>query len=157
MRWRGLDVSTEAVDSTGEAATTAEAGDTDLLWLEQIDGERALALVRDESARTLMELAGCAQFAPLREAVRQVLDTTDRLPVVEAHGAWLYNFWQDAAQPRGLWRRCTWTEFRQPNPAWETVLDLDALGRDEGENWVWKGARVLPVTHDRALLLLSRG
>ena len=150
-------MSTEAVDSTSEASAAVEAGDADLLWLERIDGERALALVREESARTLTELAGCAQFAPLREAVRQVLDTAERLPAVEAQGPWLYNFWQDADQPRGLWRRCTWTEFRRPKPAWETVLDLDALARVEGENWVWKGARVLPVTHDRALLLLSRG
>jgi prolyl oligopeptidase len=150
-------VSTEAVDPAGEAAATGEAADTELLWLEQIDGERALALVRHESARTVTELARCPQFAPLRDAVRQVLDTADRLPLVEAHGSWLYNFWQDADHPRGLWRRCTWTAFRQTEPAWQTVLDLDALARAEGENWVWKGARVLPVTHDRALLLLSRG
>ena len=73
------------------------------------------------------------------------------------HGEWLYNFWQDRANPRGLWRRTTWAEYRKPEPAWQTVLDIDALARDEKENWVWKNAQCLPPRGDRCLISLSRG
>ena len=35
--------------------------------------------------------------------------------------------------------------------------DLDALGKDENENWVWKGANLLRPDYKRALITLSRG
>jgi len=77
-------------------------------------------------------------------------------------GEHYYNFWRDADNPRGLWRRTTLDEYRKADPAWETVLDLDALARAEHENWVWKGADCLrpdspeqPYRH--CLLSLSRG
>ncbi len=86
-----------------------------------------------------------------------MLDSRDRIPAVHRIGPWLYNLWQDAAQPRGLWRRTTLADYRRPQPAWETVLELDALGRSEGENWVWGGAQCLPADPRRCLLSLSRG
>src|SRR5206468_5018871 len=66
-------------------------------------------------------------------------------------------FWRDAKNPRGVWRRTTLEEYRKPKPAWEVVIDLDALGREERENWVWHGADVLRPDHTRALVSLSRG
>ena len=51
-----------------------------------------------------------------------------------------YNFWQDETHVRGIWRRCTLEEYRKPDPAWETVLDIDALNEEEGESWVWGGS-----------------
>jgi len=76
---------------------------------------------------------------------------------VTRRGAWFYNLWQDAANPRGLWRRTTLAEYRKAQPAWETVLDVDALGAAEGENWVWGGAVCLGPDYRRCLLSLSRG
>ena len=58
-------------------------------------------------------------------------------------GDHFYNLWRDAANPKGLWRRTTLAEYRKQDPAWEIVLDLDALSAKEGENWVWHGASVL--------------
>ena len=127
------------------------------LWLEEVGGDAALAWVRAQNERTETELATTPAFAALRARIRSILDSDARIPFVAARGGHLYNLWQDAAHPRGLWRRTTPAAFRDRDPAWEVVLDLDALGREEGENWVWKGANFLPPGHDRALLTLSRG
>jgi prolyl oligopeptidase PreP (S9A serine peptidase family) len=98
--------------------------------------------------------------AGLREDSRphlSILNSKDRIPAVAKHGKFLYNFWRDEKNVRGLWRRTTLDEYRKPEPKWETVIDLDQLGAAEKENWVWKFARIIEVTHDRALVSLSRG
>lgn len=132
--------------------------DTDRwLWLEEVQGEQALRWVRERNAQSRGRLEAWPQFAAVRTRIREVLDAHDRIPAVLRRGEHLYNFWQDAAQPRGVWRRCTLAEFRQPRPAWELLLDVDELGRVEGENWVWGGATCLGPHYRRALLSLSRG
>ena len=127
------------------------------LWLEEVDGAGPLDFVRAANARTLAELTERPEFAPIRDGVREVLDSSERIAQVEVHGEHLYNFWQDRANSRGLWRRTTWAEYRKPGPHWETVLDVDALARSEKENWVWKHAQCLPPRGERCLITLSRG
>ncbi|HEU5470592.1 MAG TPA: prolyl oligopeptidase family serine peptidase [Actinophytocola sp.] len=127
------------------------------LWLEDVTGEEALRWVRERNAETVAELAGTARFLELQDSLREVLDADDRIPYVRRRGRYLYNFWQDAANPRGVWRRTTLEEYRTERPAWEIVLDVDALGAAEEENWVWQGATVLWPECRRALVELSRG
>jgi prolyl oligopeptidase len=131
--------------------------DDPFLWLEDVQGERALAWVRERNAITERALEAVPGHEARRQAILEVLDSRDRIPAVQRLGRWLYNLWQDAANPRGLWRRTTLDEYRKAQPAWETVLDLDALGRAEGENWVWGGAQVLGPVYRQALVMLSRG
>ena len=131
--------------------------DDPYLWLEEVDGARALDFARVASTRTLAELRERAEFFQIRDEVRDVLDSRDRIAQVAVHGDHLYNFWQDRANPRGLWRRTSWAEYRKPQTVWETVLDIDALARDEKENWVWKNAQCLPPRGERCLISLSRG
>jgi prolyl oligopeptidase len=132
--------------------------DDPYLWLEDVTGEAALDWVRARSAETTGWLAGSARFEELRTGIRQVLDADDRIPFVTRRGEYLYNFWQDAANPRGLWRRTTLEDYRQPLPDWDILLDVDALAREEAENWVWHGADVLRAGGFRhALVELSRG
>jgi prolyl oligopeptidase len=52
-----------------------------------------------------------------------------------------------------------WLEERESPQAlaWDVLVDLDALAAKEGEDWVWRGGRSLPGTHDRAIVHLSRG
>ena len=38
------------------------------------------------------------------------------------------------------------SRYRKPEPAWETVLDVDSLGAAEGVSWVWAGSTVLDET-----------
>ncbi len=140
-------------------AQTAMSNELDdpYLWLEEVDGARVLDFARAASTRTLSELRGRAEFPQIRDEVRDVLDSRERIAQAAVHGDYLYNFWQDRANPRGVWRRTTWAEYRKPQTAWETVLDVDALALGEKENWVWKNAQCLPPRGDRCLISLSRG
>ena len=135
-----------------------DAGVDPYLWLEDVTGPVALDWARERNAETLGELSGSARFAELRTEIRQVLDADDRIPYVGRRAGYLYNFWQDAAHPRGLWRRTTLAEYRRDQPDWDVLLDVDALATGEDENWVWKGATMLrPGGYRRALVQLSRG
>jgi prolyl oligopeptidase len=131
--------------------------DDPYLWLEDVQGDPALAWVRERNAESEALLQSQPGFAATREAIREVLDSRAQIPYVNRRGDFFYNFWRDAEHPRGLWRRCSLAEYRQAEPAWDTVLDLDALGRAEGENWVWAGATALGPAYRHALVALSRG
>lgn len=143
---------------TAMADTAATSPDDDpFLWLEDVQGERALGWVRERNAQSQALLEARPEFAPLRARLREVLDAKDRIPYVRRLGAQFYNFWQDESHKRGVWRRTTLEEYRKPEPAWETVLDLDALAAAENENWVWGGAECLGPAYRRCLVSLSRG
>ena len=127
------------------------------LWLEDVLGERALGWVRERNAESQRVLQAQPEYAPIRAGMLALLDATDRIPQISRRGEHFYNLWQDEAHPRGVWRRITLDGYRTAEPLWEDVLDLDALGAAEGENWVWGGATGLPPAHHRCLIALSRG
>jgi prolyl oligopeptidase len=145
--------SPHAMPQTPPATDTTDP----FLWLEDVQGERALNWVRERNAVSQKELTARPEFAPIRAQVLEVLNAKDRIPSVSRRGDWLYNLWQDETNKRGLWRRTTLAEYRKPQPAWETVLDLDALAKAESENWVWGGATCLGPSYKRCLISLSRG
>jgi prolyl oligopeptidase len=151
-------LSISMINQAAQAAPHAEPeSDTRHLWLEEVDGVAALAWVRERNAATQALLQARPDFEPTRRKLLAVLDSTDRIPQIVRRGGWLYNFWQDAAHPRGLWRRTTLPEYRRAQPEWETVIDLDALATAERENWVWAGATCLGPAYRRCLVSLSRG
>nr|WP_202033760.1 MULTISPECIES: prolyl oligopeptidase family serine peptidase [unclassified Massilia] len=125
-------------------------------WLEDVGGERPLAWVREQNALAEKALGGPDGEA-LRARLQAILDARERIPYVSREGGYLYNFWRDADHERGIWRRTTLAEYRKAAPQWETVIDLDALARDEHENWVWAGATCLKPQATRCLVSLSRG
>jgi prolyl oligopeptidase len=135
---------------------TSGRGDDPYAWLEAIDGERVLDWVAQHNAPTLNRLSG-ERFDELRSEALEIFDADTRIPGVTRAGEYLYNFWRDATHPRGVWRRTTLEEYRTDIPAWDVVIDVDALAAAEDENWVWGGGGVdLPrCTH--ALIYLSRG
>jgi len=139
-------------------AADASAPDTDpWRWLEDIHGDKALTWVREQNAITAKAYADTPEFERTRKAILEVLDSDAKIPYISKIGDRFYNLWKDAAHPLGLWRRTTLAEYRKAEPAWETVLDIDALARDEGEKWVWQGAHCLKPEYRRCLLLLSPG
>lgn len=127
------------------------------LWLEDVTGETALDWVRAHNAVTEAQLATGERFEQMQSDVREVLDTDARIPYVRRRGEYLYNFWRDGTNIRGLWRRTTLEQYQSDNPEWDVLVDLDALAEAEGENWVWKGTQLLRPHRDRALISLSRG
>jgi prolyl oligopeptidase len=142
---------------TVDARPTVAAPDDDpYLWLEEVDGTRALAWVEAQNRATLARFAD-ARYAADRDTLTAIFDRPDNIPLVARRGGRLFNFWRDQAQPRGLWRVTTLDSYRGSEPQWQILIDLDALAASEGEDWTWGGAVTLPGSHDRAILLLSRG
>jgi prolyl oligopeptidase len=127
------------------------------LWLESQTGPRAMAWVNAENAKTLAVLEKDPHFAPLYGEALAVAQSSDRIPYVRFVGGMLYNFWQDSAHVRGLWRRTTLASYRSATPKWTTVLDLDSLARAEKANWVWKGAECAMPAERRCMISLSDG
>ena len=156
MRFLFLIVTSLAMPTALAADSAPEPADPHQ-WLEEVAGERQLEWVKARNAEAVAALAAGDAFTTLEERLLAILDSKEKIPYVSKIGDRYYNFWQDAAHPRGLWRRTTLADYRSPEPAWETVLDLDALGKAEGENWVWHGARVLAPDDRLCLVSLSRG
>jgi prolyl oligopeptidase len=140
-----------------QTSPSAPAIEDPYLWLEDVQGDKALSWVRERNAAARARLESWPDFTDLRTRIREVLDSRDRIPAVRRRGEHLYNLWQDASNPRGLWRRTILAEYRQAQPAWETVLDIDALGKAEGVNWVWGGSNSFGPDHRRCMLKLSKG
>ena len=130
--------------------------DDPYLWLENIDAEDALDWVRHRNDTTVGALRG-SSFEQLRTEALEVLDTDARIPYVRRRGEYLYNFWRDAANPRGLWRRTSLASYRTDAPEWDVLIDVDELARADGRNWVWAGADVIEPDHRLALVSLSPG
>jgi len=129
----------------------------DHLVLEEVDGAEARAFVAAENARSLSALTGDRRYEPFRQQAEAILTATDRIPGVSFLGEGLGNFWQDAANPKGVWRRTTLESYRTSAPEWETLLDIDALSKAEGRDWVFKGADCLAPDETRCLINLSDG
>ncbi|ATD66087.1 S9 family peptidase [Luteimonas chenhongjianii] len=147
-----------AVGLSMGAASAQEATMSDPhQWLEAVTDEKALDWVRAQNAKAEAELAATPEFKQLEADLLGIYDSDDKIPAVYKQGDWYYNFWRDRNHERGIWRRTTLEEYRKPQPKWETVLDLDALNKAEGENWVWHGASCLRPAYTRCLIALSRG
>jgi prolyl oligopeptidase len=132
------------------------AADDPFIWLEQVDSPQARAWVGARNAETEKDLCD-DRFERDRAALLDILNAPDRVPWITQRGRHVYNFWQDEQNPKGLWRRTSLASYRTPSPDWEVVLDVDALAKAEGEDWVWHGCGTLPPGHSYGLVQLSRG
>ncbi|HET6430746.1 prolyl oligopeptidase family serine peptidase [Dyella sp.] len=146
---------THAKTSPAASTMADSAPQDDFLWLEDIHGERPMAWVKEQNARTSARFATGDAFAQSRDRILEVLDSDEHIPYVNRMGSYLYNFWRDREHPRGVWRRTTLAEYRQGAPSWEVLLDIDALNKTEGKRWVFKGAQCLKPAYERCLLSLS--
>lgn len=148
-------------DETASASTKKVSDVTEkedpYLWLEDVTGEKALTWVKERNAKTQTQFEASPEFNKLKDDLLEILNSKERIPFVTKYGEHYYNFWRDEKNERGVWRRTTLEEYRKPNPAWEIVLDLDAVAAAEKENWVWSGAQLLRPGYKRALISLSRG
>lgn len=126
------------------------------LWLEEVEGDDALAWVRTQNDRTLTDLQADERYAGYEAAAIDVLTSNDRIPYGTIRDGQVYNFWQDDEHVRGLWRRTPLASYRADEPTWEIILDVDALAATEDANWVFKGANVFkPKGGHRYFAMLS--
>jgi len=127
------------------------------LWLEEVEGARALAWAREQNARSLAELQGDPRFAKFEADARHILEAQDRIADPVLLGGRVYNFWQDDVHVRGLLRRSDWESYAAGEAKWETVLDVDALSAQDGKPWVTDMPDCLPPEYPRCLVSLSNG
>ncbi|MFW6085458.1 MAG: S9 family peptidase, partial [Gemmatimonadota bacterium] len=141
-------------DATDE--TPPDAGPNDL-WLEEIEGDRALEWVRSQNERTEAALRTLPVYDSLRVDLRRMIQRSgERVPIPSIWGDYLYDFWRDAEHQRGLWRRTSPESFLSGDPEWEVLIDVDSLAAAEGEPWVFAGTECLPPEFLRCVVGLSR-
>jgi prolyl oligopeptidase len=147
-----------ALNTSAFAQTTVS--EDPFMWLEDVEGDRALTWVRGQNARSLPVLQNDARYAKLETDALAIVRAKDRLTFGGFTNGYISNFWQDAEQVRGIWRRADFASWRAGTPTWETLLDVDKLAKDEAKNWVYQGANALDpndMWNTIVLLQLSNG
>ncbi len=138
-------------------SATAQNSDDPFQWLEDVQGEKALAWARQHNAKTIAVLEARPEYKPIFTRTLEILDSKEKIPSPELLGETVYNFWRDDAHERGIWRRTSLASYRTAAPQWETVLDVDALAKADGKAWVFHGATCLAPAHLRCMISLSPG
>ena len=126
-------------------------------WLEEIDAPKSMTWIEGQNARTAKRLESDPRYEPFHTQARAIFTAEDRIPWPTFRGEGVDNLWQDAAHVHGTWRHATLASYRTSTPAWETLIDLDALSKAEGKNWIWKGASCLKPAETLCLVHLSNG
>ncbi len=137
--------------------TLAQTPADPFLWLEPPHSPRALAWVKQQNATTLSVLENVPEYAPIHTRLLTIFASKQRIPYPQIRDRFVYNFWQGPTHVRGIWRRTSLASYQTKHPAWETVLDVDALAKTEHEDWVWKGATCLAPQDRLCMIALSRG
>ena len=146
-----------AFGSTAVAAQDTDADDP-YIWLEEIQGEKALAKVDQWNADTEAVLTVQPEYPIAKAWAKQILDDTRQIAMPDAiQGDMVTNLWRDADNPRGLWRIASLESYMTGAPEWRVLIDVDQLGEDEGQSWVWHGANCLAPEYTRCLVSLSPG
>jgi prolyl oligopeptidase len=126
-------------------------------WLENIDSPRSMAWVEKQNARTAKRLESDPRYAVFHKEALDIFTAQDRIPAPHFRAGGVDNFWQDGQHVHGIWRHASLESYRSSDPHWETLLDLDALSKAEGKNWIWKGAECLRPEERLCLVQLSNG
>ncbi|MEA3000504.1 MAG: prolyl oligopeptidase [Sphingomonadales bacterium] len=144
----------------GAAATALHAqasADDPYLWLEDVSSPRAMDWVNAHNAKAQAVLEADPRYQAYYTEALAIAQAKDRIPFGRFLNGQVYNFWQDADHVRGVFRRTSLAGYQAESPAWETVLDLDALAASEKANWVYKGTICARPAERRCLILLSDG
>ena len=136
--------------------STQDAEDP-FLWLEEIEGDRAMEWILAQNEVTRAELGALPEYQTLFDNALEILTSAARIAYPSIRGELLYNFWTDGDHPRGLYRRTSWDSYLSGNPDWQVVLDMDALVAEEGTPWAFRGMNCLLPEAWMCLVSLSPG
>lgn len=153
----GMPALAQDAGKAGAPAAPVKATDDPHLWLEEVEGAKAIDWAKKQNEETFQRLKGDPRFEPLRADAEAIFTARDRIAYGALEGGQVDNFWQDATNVRGVWRRTSVDSYRTADPKWDIVLDLDALSKAEKENWVYKGHTCLAPESTLCLVNLSRG
>ncbi|HEY2467718.1 MAG TPA: prolyl oligopeptidase family serine peptidase [Terracidiphilus sp.] len=163
VRETGLGAAIAALALGGVGAQIAHAQESKTeqpdkyTWLEDIHGDKPMAWVKAEDARTAGVLEKQKPFTELDEEALKVLDSPDKLPGPQFRGGLVYNTWRDKDHIRGIVRRTSLDSYLAETPQWETVIDYDALGKQDQKSWVGKGLDCLEPEEQLCMVALSVG
>jgi prolyl oligopeptidase len=150
-------VTTATLAAAVPAASAAPPADPNL-WLEQVDGAKALAKVKSWNAATRAALEKQPGFADYRAKALALLSTNQKIAEPDQIlGDKVLNFWQDEQHPRGIWRVSPLAAFASGQPQWRTLLDIDAMSAADKKKWVFKGANCLSPAYVDCMVSLSNG
>ena len=127
------------------------------LWLEEVEGKKSLAWVEEQNEETFTRYTKSNAFKEKYERIKKELNDDERIPSAYYQNGEMYNFWRDEKNVRGIWRKTSFKSYLKDEPIWENILDIDQLAKDEGINWLYKGADCLAPEYKRCLIRLSDG
>jgi prolyl oligopeptidase len=159
MRWaaeraaRALGIGALSVMALGEGVNAQGAAD-DLQWLEPPQSERALAWARAATQRSTEALQASPRYRPLLDELTALNGSAGQVASITLAGAQAVRLLKTAEQPKGLLQ----TAARQTTGLgpWRTLLDVGALGRQEGKDFelYWQSSACLAPARTRCLLSL---
>ncbi len=136
---------------------SANANDDPFIWLEDVQAEKSMEWVKSQNKISESELSKSSFYKELHQQALEVINSKDKIKYATIRGDKVYNFWRDENNVRGVYREASLNDYLANKPKWEVVIDIDKLGKDEGENWVYSGMTCLFPDYERCLLSLSRG
>lgn len=139
-------------------STAKDANNDPYIWLEDVDVEQAMDWVHKQNKATADQYKSLPLYQQLYDQALATLNNKSRIPSVSQRGEWVYNYWKDEKNPRGIYRRAKLKDFNQKeNPKWQTILDMDQYNADHDGNWVFKGMNCLAPEYRRCLVSISPG
>ncbi len=139
------------------AIVFAQEKEDPFLWLEDVDGAKSMEWVKAKDSATVSALKKFPEFQNIYEKTLQINNSKERIAYPNIVGNYIYNFWQDSVNERGIWRRTSFDDYLNPTPKWEIVLDIDSLSKADNVQWVYQGANYLYPDYNLCILNLSRG
>lgn len=127
------------------------------LWLEEVDGKKALEFVDTQNKNTIEALSSLKDYESIYLKTLEIYNSPERIAYPANRGKFVYNFWQDKEHERGIWRRSPLADYAAGKPKWEVLIDIDKISKIENTKWVFKGATGVYPTYDRFLVSLSNG
>ncbi len=136
---------------------TANSQEDKYLWLEDVDGKKALEFAEAQNKIAFEKLSKEKDYQSIYDKSLEILNSTEKIAYPDIQGKYVYNFWKDKDHVRGIWRRCLLANYTNNKLDWETLIDIDELSKKDGIKWVFKGASGLYPDYTRFLISLSKG
>lgn len=128
----------------------------DYLWLEEVEGDKALDWVKSENSKTIQNFEDHEVFKNNYNQCLEILNRKDKIFSVNIEGDLVFNLWQDEKNPLGILRCLSLEDFKKQNLNWKILVDLDEKSKKDNIKWVFHGFLRYKNTN-KALIYLSRG
>ena len=127
------------------------------LWLEEVEGEKALQWVKEKNSISEDYITNSPEFEPIYKKILEILNSVEQLTRPKIVGNYVYDLWKDDKNKLGLWRRMPLEDYASNKSDWENVLDIDSLSESEDKQWVFWGAKWLEPENKRCIIRISDG